>query len=256
MGRLSVNMLKLVLLAISAATVLSNYNDGGLCLSSGEVASLCTAGTPVADKVASAVASCAQEPEAGRALKKGKGKGKGGKGKKCPTMEEIFEDLEDEYGDDACVYYNMGWLDEEGNVNNDTITMDVMNLPPEVATMITHEEVAQCAEDMMGKMAEDKKFKRCSKNYSEEELSLLGDVASLIAGFKCFQDSFNQACGNFLRSQIDSVASSQPEAAGRGFRFACLATCQAANFASTTTCGLFVQWPCNILFPGAAALSG
>merc|ERR1712223_1438751 len=205
MGRLSANMLKFVLLVISAATVVSNYDDGGLCLTSGEVVALCTAGTPVADKVASAMASCAKEPEAGRALKrgKGKGKGKGGKGKKCPTMEEIFEDLEDKYGDDACVYYNMGWLDEEGNVNNDTITMDVMSLPQEVSSMITHEGVAQCTEDMINKMAEDSKIKKCSKNYSEEELSLLSDNGSLIAGFKCFQDSFNKACGLFLRSQIN-----------------------------------------------------
>merc|ERR1712117_964681 len=111
MGRLTDNMLQFVLLAISAATVRS-----------GDVAYLCTAGTPVGDKVASALATCAQEPEAGRALKKGKGKGKGkgGKGKKCPTMDEIFEDLEEEFGDEACVYYAMGWLEDEGKVNNDT----------------------------------------------------------------------------------------------------------------------------------------
>merc|ERR1712168_1469816 len=153
MGRLLLIMLKFVLVAISAATVLSEYSDGGLCLNSGEVAYLCTAGSPVADKVASALAACAEQTEpAGRSLSRKRGKGKG-KGKKCPTMDEIFEDIEDEFGDDACVYNAMGWLDEEGNVNNDTITMDVRSLPQEVSSMITFEGVAQCTENMTTEMA-------------------------------------------------------------------------------------------------------
>merc|ERR1712173_60694 len=171
MGRLLLIMLKFVLVAISAATVLSEYSEGGLCLNSGEVAYLCTAGSPVADKVASALAACAEQTEpAGRSLSRKRGKGKGkGKGKKCPTMDEIFEDIEEEFGDDACVYNAMGWLDEEGNVNNETITMDVMSLPQEVSAMITHEGVAECTEKMINDMSEDKTFKRCSKKYSEEE---------------------------------------------------------------------------------------
>merc|ERR1711942_190026 len=176
MGRLSYNTMKLLFLAISSVTLLFKSCEGGLCLDSGEVASLCTAGTPMADKVASALVSCAQQQETVRARKQ-KGKGKG-KGKKCPSMEEIFEDIGNEFGDDACVYSAMGWLDEEGNVNNDTITMDVMSLPQEVSSMITYEGVAQCTENMISEMAGNK---RCSKKYSEEELTLLSQVGSLIA---------------------------------------------------------------------------
>merc|ERR1719206_596454 len=97
--------------------------------------------------------------------------------------------------------------------------------------MITHEGVAKCTEDTISAMAEDQKIKRCSNAYTEEELSILTDVGSLIAGFKCFQDSFNQACGDYLRSQIEHEASSsvtQPEPAGRFLfgKLACLATCR------------------------------
>merc|ERR1711970_531837 len=161
MGRLSYTIMKLLLLAVSTVTCLFHFCEGSLCLDSGEGAYLCTAGTPVADKVASALASCAPQQETVRA-KKQKGKGNG---KKCPSMGKIFEDIENEFGDDACVYNAMGWLDEEGNVNNDTITMDVMSLPQEVSSLITFEGVAQCTENMINKMAEDPKIKKCSKNY-------------------------------------------------------------------------------------------
>merc|ERR1712212_783360 len=161
---LSYNIMKL-LLAISTLNFLYHFCGGSLCLDSGEVVYLCTAGTPVADKVASALASCASQQETVRAKKqKGKGKGKG-KGEKCPSMDEIFEDIENEFGDDACVYNAMGWLDGEGSVNNDTIVMDVMSLPQEVSSMITNEGVAQCTENMIIQIAENQKFKRCSKKY-------------------------------------------------------------------------------------------
>merc|ERR1712121_497368 len=254
MGRLSNNTMKLLFLAISSVTLLFKSCEGGLCLDSGEVAFLCTAGTPMADKVATALASCAQQQETVRARKQ-KGKGKG-KGKKCPSMEEIFEDIENEFGDDACVYSAMGWLDEEGNVNNDTITMDVMSLPQEVSAMITHEGVAECTENMINYMGEDPTFKRCSKKYSEEELAMLSQVGHLIAGFKCFQDSFNQACNSYLQDQMFGQVTQQ-EPAGR--TFGCFQTCQAANFASTTSCtfGLFFKRtkPCNLLFPALAGIA-
>merc|ERR1712025_1414717 len=178
------------------------------------------------------------------------------KGKKCPTMDEIFEDIEEEFGDDACVYNAMGWLDEEGSVNNETITMDVMSLPLEVSAMITHEGVSECTENMINYMGEDPTFKRCSNKYSEEELAMLSQVGHLIAGFKCFQDSFNQACNSYLKDQMFGQVT-QPEPAGR--TFGCFQTCQAANFASTTSCtfGLFFKRtkPCNLLFPALAGIA-
>merc|ERR1712123_438525 len=104
MGTFHFTMLRItVLLALSAAGVYSNSPGEGLCLSSGDVAVVCTAGTDVGAKLASALATCsgaAGESLAGRALErrgkgKGKGKGKGngkgkgkGKGKKCPTLDE------------------------------------------------------------------------------------------------------------------------------------------------------------------------
>merc|ERR1711970_642992 len=259
MGRLSHTIMKLLLLAVSTVTCLFHFCQGSLCLDSGEVAYLCTAGTPVADKVASALASCAPQQETVRARKQ-KGKGKG-KGKNCPSMDKIFEDIENEFGDDACVYTAMGWLDEEGNVNNNTIVMDVMSLPQEVSSMITYDGVSQCTENMITQMAESQKFKRCSKKYSEEELALLSQVGSTIAGFKCFQDSFNQACGNFIRSKMMGAASSlvaQPQPSVRFFPdfLTCLPTCQAANFAPATSCTAGDKTkPCNEWFPFAAIVA-
>merc|ERR1719445_2697469 len=127
--------------------------------------------------------------------------------------------------------------------------------------MITHEGVAKCTEDTISMMAEDPKIKRCSNAYTEEELAILTDVGSLIAGFKCFQDSFDQACGDFLRSQLMGETSNlvtQPQPSVRFFPdfLSCLPTCQAANFASSTSCTAGSKTkPCNEWFPIAANIA-
>merc|ERR1712152_11963 len=73
--------------------------------------------------------------------KKGKGKrGKGkGKGDDCPSVQDIETFIEEEMEGDLCVLYMMGWINDEGEFNEETFGADVMSLPPSVAETITEE---------------------------------------------------------------------------------------------------------------------
>ena len=56
----------------------------------------------------------------------------------------------------------MGWLDNDGNLNNQTVTEDVMTLPEEVSAHVSHEGISQCINDTMADMEDEPMFKRCA----------------------------------------------------------------------------------------------
>merc|ERR1711976_181037 len=95
-----------IVLAASAIALAS-----GLCLEDDEVVAMCTVGTDIGSKLEAAAAACENGPAAGRRRGKGKGKGKGKGQKKCPTVEEVWEKVQEEMGDELCVFQQIGWLD-------------------------------------------------------------------------------------------------------------------------------------------------
>ena len=160
----------------------------------------------------------------------------------------------------------MGWLDNDGNLVNQTVTEDIMSLPQEVSAQLSEEGVAQCADDLLSEMATDPFFTSCAAEYTQEEIATLEEAGTMVASFKCFHDRFNQACKELVRNQLNdmysSAASIITEPAERTLPLAaCYGICAAANFASTTSCtfGLFFKFTrtCNQVFPVlAAAASG
>merc|ERR1712109_127278 len=132
--------------------------DGeGLCFSGLEVALGCTVGTEFGDKLSMALMTCMGDDaeEATRSLnrRRGKGRGKGKKGKRkgddCPSVQDIETFIEEEMEGDLCVLYMMGWINDEGEFNEETFGADVMSLPPSVAETITEESIGTCAAKMM-----------------------------------------------------------------------------------------------------------
>merc|ERR1739838_946189 len=95
---------------------------------------------------------------------KGKGKGKKGKGKRgkgkgkgddCPSVQDIETFIEEEMEGYLCVLYMMGWINDEGEFNEETFGADVMSLPPSVAETITGESIGSCAAQMMEMWGEE-----------------------------------------------------------------------------------------------------
>merc|ERR1712178_76522 len=151
----------------------SSEKSSGLCIDSSEVAYLCTLGTPLGDKLSAAFATCAgEEVMAGR---KGKGKEK----KKCPSVDDIVEKVQEGLADEMCVFQQLGWLDNSYNFDNVTAVADISSLPGEVSAVLLDEnQMAKCVQETMDYMSNDKKMKKCWNKYSEEDQATLMFVAS------------------------------------------------------------------------------
>jgi len=264
-------------------------DEGGLCFDGSEVALACTAGTPVREKLAQAFSACF-EGEGGEVAEERRGRGKKGcrgrkckgKGKRpkpsCPTVDSILEKIELEMEQDLCVMSQLGWIDEDGQPINQTMTEDVMSLPQEVSAQLTEDAVGECAMEMAMEMAtqlaENPKHARCADKYTQEDTDRLEEVGMMVANYKCFQSMFNKACQGLVRSQIyqlygadDTSMKEEEKETDRTFgglsgstNSGCYSTCSAVNFASTTSCtfGFLIKITrtCNQLFPVLAAVSG
>jgi len=264
-------------------------DEGGLCFDGSEVALACTAGTPVREKLVQAFSACF-EGEDGEVAEERRGRGKKGcrgrkckgKGKRpkqsCPTVDSILEKIELEMEQDLCVMSQLGWIDEDGQPIDQTMTKDVMSLPQEVSAQLTEDAVGECAMEMAMEMAtnlaENPKHARCADKYTQEDTDRLEEVGMMVANYKCFQSMFNKACQGLVRSQIyqlygadDNSMKEEEKEADRTFgglsgssSSGCYSTCSAANFASTTSCtfGFLIKITrtCNQLFPVLAAVSG
>ena len=161
-----------------------------------------------------------------------------------------------------CVMSQLGWVDENGLPNNETMTTDIMSLPVEVSAQLSEEAIGDCTMDMIAQWAEDPDHARCAAKYSEEDMLMLEEVGMMVASFKCFQDMFQQSCKSLVISQIyqmysakDSSMTERKEADRQlGSYASCYSTCAAANFASTTSCtfscffGSYTR-TCNQVFP-------
>merc|ERR1711976_800092 len=176
-----------IVLAASAIALAS-----GLCLEDDEVVAMCTVGTDIGSKLEAAAAACENGPAAGRRRGKGKGKGQ----KKCPTVEEVWEKVQEEMGDELCVFQQIGWLDESFEFDNATAVADIASLPQEVSMALDENEMAECWD-----------------NYSEEDQEALMGMGYLTASVKCFLDGFMDACGEHVKAELMSAYFTQ--AAGR-----------------------------------------
>merc|ERR1719367_425187 len=142
-------------------------DDEGLCFDGLEVALGCTVGTEFGDKLSMALMTCMGDDaeEATRSLNRKKGKGKRGKGKgkgdDCPSVQDIETFIEEEMEGDLCVLYMMGWINDEGEFNEETFGADVMTLPPSVAETITEESIGSCATQMMEMWGEEFGDEKC-----------------------------------------------------------------------------------------------
>merc|ERR1711879_516623 len=143
---------------------------------------------------------CHKDSEPGmRKRGKGKGKGKGKGQKKCPTVEEGWNKVQEEMGDELCVFQQIGWLDESYEFNNETAMADIATLPEGVSMALGDNDMGECVESVMDYMGKDQE-------------TLMG-MGYLTAGIKCFLDGFMDACGEHVKTELMDAYFSQP--AGR-----------------------------------------
>merc|ERR1712079_649611 len=216
------------LLALAAASSESSSSESGsgerfrgpgLYFSPIEVDLACTAGSPLGAKLASAFETClggeqALKPEEVGAASERRRR-RPNKGKRCPTVEQIKAKMGEGMEGDWCVLSQLGWIDENGNVKNETTAADLMSLNAEVLAELDESAMATCAQErveMIGKMME-KKHKRCAKKFSEEDKAELTEMALKIQGYNCFKEMFHSACQKSVKNQIYAFFQAQAMAA-------------------------------------------
>ena len=153
--------------------------DGGLYFDEGEVALACTAGTPMGEKLASAMDACMGTTESTTAMstavsrKKKTCRGRRCRSKftnKCTSVEnikimigkdmkgrsavQIFLIVKRYFPVDLCIRKQLGWVDTEGQAVEDVMTADLMTLPTEVSVNLSKEKVGTCAEKIVSKMSQ------------------------------------------------------------------------------------------------------
>merc|ERR1712072_1327411 len=196
------------------------FRGPGLFFSPIEVDLACTAGSPLGAKLASAFETClggeeVLKPEEVGASETERRRRRPNKGKKCPTVEQIKAKMGEGMEGDWCVLYQLGWIDENGNENNETSAADLMSLKPEVLAELDESAMATCAKErveMIGKMME-KKHKRCANKFSEEDKAELTEMALKIQGYNCFKEMFHSACQKSVKSQVYAFFQAQAMAA-------------------------------------------
>merc|ERR1712049_41126 len=67
--------------------------------------------------------------------------------KYCPTFEEMEGHLLEEFSVESCMLVNWGWIDQDGNENNATISADIASLNQDIAAQINEEAISNCVED-------------------------------------------------------------------------------------------------------------
>merc|ERR1712055_454293 len=199
------------------------FRGPGLYFSPIEVDLACTAGSPLGAKLASAFETCLggeqalkpEEVETTTVDASERRRRRPNKGKKCPTVEQIKAMMGEGMEGDWCVLSQLGWIDENGNENNETSAADLMSLKPEVLAELDESAMATCAKErveMIGKMME-KKHKRCSKKFSEEDKAELMEMGLKIQGYNCFKEMFHSACQKSVKGQIYAFFQAQAMAA-------------------------------------------
>merc|ERR1711876_145069 len=143
----------------------------------------------------------------GKGKGNGKGKGKGGNnGGKCPAFDEIMKMIEEEYETEYCVLQAVGWVDNEGNVDQAVIDSDISSLPAGVQSGLDEDKMKMCVQDMMADMADD--LGDCFDEFSEEQQGMLVEMAEHISSYECFMKSFKYACQDYIKTDVMDLVTS------------------------------------------------
>ena len=117
-------------------------------------------------------------------------------------MEDIQEKVFEELADQLCILRELGWFDMNYQLDNATVTADILSLPAnvklfydydyhhsccvQVSQALLNGQVEECVQDTLIELTDNSKFDSCEDDFSQDELTALGAIASLYAGVTCF----------------------------------------------------------------------
>merc|ERR1719481_683923 len=198
--------------------------SGGLYLSSSEVLLACTSTTSnhLGAKLARAIQECTKPDWAGLftsppqtsqppttpgtilARKVGRpinGHVPNRRGK-CPSMAQIKREMTQKMKNDLCIVKSMGWVDQQGEFISASFDADIGSLPTMVSNQLSKLLILTCAKENVQWIQKGKKYKRCSKKRTAEQINEVTNLMMIRARSKCFKEIFQRSCGNFIRTHL------------------------------------------------------
>merc|ERR1711911_368809 len=165
----------------------------GLCMDTDMLHSMCIMGSPMEEKMKNAVMACANDEVTTMRARK-----QPGRNRRCPSFKKVMSEIEDDFAEEACVLFNLGWIDEQGNPNKNATMADIMTLEPALLEKMDKDEVDTCTETKLKKLAKSPMAKKCAKKYSETQQAKLEEAVGGIVGFRCFMAHFTDVCREFV----------------------------------------------------------
>merc|ERR1712212_162140 len=216
-SRPSMRIIALIFIAATSYAKFSKQGgkpDGGLYFDEGEVALACTAGTGMGAKLSAAMESCVNTGEEAveiveedvattRRKKPCRGRRCGTKfSNKCPSVQNVKKNMEEEMKVDLCILNKLGWIDAAGDAIEEVMVEDIKTLPSDVSGKLDEANMSACAEKIVNKVS--KHHGRCAekKKYSSDDVTQLSEVFLKAASYKCFQKQFAKSCEEFVRKEI------------------------------------------------------
>merc|ERR1712212_880581 len=176
-SRHSMRILALLFIAATSSAKFSKEGgkpDGGLYFDEGEVALACTAGTGMGAKLSAAMESCINkngeeaveiiEEQAATTRKKKPCRGRRCSNKfskKCPSVQNVKKNIEEEMKVDLCILNKLGWIDAAGDAIEEVMVEDIKTLPSDVSGKLDEAKMSACAEKIVNKVS--KHHERCAE---------------------------------------------------------------------------------------------
>merc|ERR1712048_575134 len=120
----------------------------------------------------------------------------GKKPNKCPSIEDIAEEVAKEMSDEICIFQELGWMDADWNEDE---AMYMADIASDDDFEECYMEVEACMNEKFNK---DKKMKACYKKMSDEDKAKLEEIGEFIAGTVCFKKNLMKACTGEVKSKM------------------------------------------------------
>merc|ERR1711868_279527 len=152
----------------------------GLCLEPDMIMKMCVMGSTFGQKMMDAKMKC-MAPES-RKKKPGKG---GKKPSKCPSIDEIAEEVAKEMSDEICIFQELGWLDADYNEDEAMYMADIASLPSNVsAALDSDDDFEECYMEVEAAMDVKKNFMKArtgqvKSKMAEKMEEMMGQVTTM-----------------------------------------------------------------------------
>eukprot|EP00088_Acartia_fossae_P035497 TRINITY_DN36593_c0_g1_i1.p1 TRINITY_DN36593_c0_g1~~TRINITY_DN36593_c0_g1_i1.p1 ORF type:complete len:198 (-),score=56.16 TRINITY_DN36593_c0_g1_i1:108-701(-) len=173
-------------------SLMASQASADITIGSAAIIQLCTIGSALQDKLPAALKAC---PKDAAVLASDTLWLKG----KCPGFKGFLKFLKKKMTESSCLGKQLGWLKDDGSLDQLMITADTVMLSPNVTAAISADGLKACS--IKGLNPLEARVKKCKKYKSPQKTKLI-DAFGTILDKKCLIGTLLNACHGFIESTI------------------------------------------------------